>query len=335
MTALAAFYAGSLTARAQLGSNAYNFLELPSSTQSFGLGGAAPALVSPSVAMADQNPALMGPEMGKQLSLGYMHYLGSANFASARFGNAAGEHGAWMIGVRYLNYGSMTMTMPDGTESGSFSPQDIVFEGGYSHDFNDRIRGGISLKGVYSNYEQYTAFALGVDLGLNYYNPDNDLSLALVVKNLGGQIKRFDSSYDRLPVDIQLGYMQGLGSSPFSLMITAWNLQKWNLPYYKHDSNDTSNDTLKEHISFGSNFFRHFIFGLQYQPSDNFWLNIGYNYKTRTDMSTYQRGFLSGMSAGLGIDVSSFSFGVAYAQPHKHASSVMLNISCDLDLLLQ
>lgn len=320
-------------ASAQTGSQAYNFLELPSSTQAFGLGGAAPAVINDDVNLVDQNPALIGPELDKQVSLGYMRWLGSTNYAALRYGMAAGERGAWAAGLRYIDYGSMTMTLPDGTESGSFTPKDIVFEGAYSHDFSDRLRGGIMMKMVYSNYEQYTAFAIATDLGINYYNEDNDLSLGVVVKNLGGQVKRFDQKYDRLPIDVQIGYMQGLGSSPFSLAITATHLTKWNLPYYKHDDKDTDT-TVEKHSSFGSNLFRHLIFGLQYQPSDNFYLNLAYNYKTRTDMSTYHRSFLSGFSAALGINVKSFRFGVGFAMPHSGGTSLMINVSTALGELL-
>lgn len=323
----------SLPALAQSGESGYSFLEIPSSTQAFGLGGPAPALVSDDINMADRNPALLGAEIEKQVALSYMHWLGSSNFASVRYGMAAGEHGAWTAGIRYLSHGSITSTETDGTVTGTFEPQDIVFDGAYSHDFTDRLRGGIMMKMVYSNYEQYTAFAIATDLGLNYYNEENDLSLSAVITNLGGQVKRFDRAYDRLPLDVQLGYMQGLGTSPFSLAITAWHLNKWRLPYYSHSTND-ADDRQQKKDSFGSNLFRHLVFGLHYQPSDNFYLDVGYNYKTRTDMSTYQRNFLCGFSAAMGINVRTFRFGVGYAMPHKHGASLMLNISANLAELI-
>ncbi|MDE6243171.1 MAG: hypothetical protein K2M14_04080, partial [Muribaculaceae bacterium] len=142
--------------------------------------------------------------------------------------------------------------------------------------------------------------------------------------------------YTRVPFDIQLGWMQRLGSSPFMLAITAWHLNKWKLPYYDHSTDEaTGQEENKLKSGFGSNLFRHLIFGLQYQPSDNFYVALGYNYKTRTDMSTYQRNFLSGFSAGLGLKVKSFAFGVSYAQPHKGGSTVMLNISTNLKELLR
>lgn len=320
--------ASAFTARAQYGRSVYNFLDIPTSAHAFALGGTNISVIDDDISLVDQNPALLGPEIDMQLGFSYMMHMQTANFASVRYGMAAGDHGAWAAGIRYLNYGSITQTEPDGTVGGSFTPQDIVFEGTYSHDFTDRLRGGINVKMVYSNYESYNAFAMATDLGINYYDDEKDLSLSAVLRNMGGQLKRFDERYDRVPFDIQLGYMQGLGSSPFSLAITATNLTKWDLPYYSHPKNDSGEESeLKS--SFFSNLFRHLIFGLQYQPNDRFYIDLAYNYKTRTDMSTYQRNFLSGFSAGLGLKVRGFSFGAAYAMPHKGGSSVMLNIACN------
>lgn len=323
----------SLNCLAQEGASAYSFLEVPSSSHAFALGGTNITVIDDDINLMEQNPALLGPEIDMQIGFNYMHYLGASNFAGVRYGMAAGDRGAWSIGIQYLGYGTMSQTEADGSVVGTFSPQDVVFSGMYAHDFTDRLRGGINVKMIYSSYEQYTAFAMATDLGLNYYDPDHDMSLSLVLKNLGGQIKRFDNDYDRLPFDIQLGWMQRLGSSPFQLSITAWHLNKWNLPYYDMEDNGSEIRVLKQ--SFMSNLFRHLVFGLQYSPSDKFYIALGYNYKTRTDMSTYNRNILSGFSIGAGLKVKSFALGVAYAQPHKSGSSIMLNLSTNLNELLR
>ncbi|MEE1366384.1 MAG: type IX secretion system protein PorQ [Muribaculaceae bacterium] len=323
----------SLNCFAQEGASAYSFLEVPSSSHAFALGGTNITVIDDDINLMEQNPALLGPEIDMQVGFNYMHYLGASNFAGVRYGMAAGDRGAWSIGIQYLGYGTMSQTEADGSVVGTFSPQDVVFSGMYAHDFTDRLRGGINVKMIYSSYEQYTAFAMATDLGLNYYDPDHDMSLSLVLKNLGGQIKRFDNDYDRLPFDIQLGWMQRLGSSPFQLSITAWHLNKWNLPYYDMEDNGSEIRVLKQ--SFMSNLFRHLVFGLQYAPSDKFYIALGYNYKTRTDMSAYNRNILSGFSIGAGLKVKSFALGVAYAQPHKSGSSIMLNLSTNLNELLR
>ncbi len=318
--------ATAFTAEAQYGRSVYNFLDIPTSAHAFALGGTNVSVIDDDISLIDQNPALLGPEIDTQLGFSYMMHMQTANFASVRYGMAAGERGAWAAGIRYLNYGSITQTEPDGSVSGSFTPQDIVFEGTYSHDFTDRLRGGMNLKMIYSNYESYSAFAVAADIGVNYYDEERDMSLSLVFRNMGGQLKRFDKAYDRLPFDIQLGWMQALGASPFSLSITATNLVRWKMPYYDHKK-DSEQIELKD--GFVSNLFRHLVFGLQYS-NEKFYMALGYNYKTRTDMSAYQRNFLPGFSLGLGLKVKSFAFGVAYSMPHKSASNLMLNLSTNL-----
>lgn len=305
---------------------AYSFLDIPASSHAYALGGSGSAIVDDDVALAAQNPALIGSELERQLAVGYMHYMAGGNFASATYGSAAGDHGAWAFGIRYLDYGSMEGFTPDGVATGSFSPKDLVVEGTYSRDITSRWRGGINLKMIYSNYEDYSAYALAADLGVNYYDEERDLSLSLTVKNLGGQLKKFDSQNTSLPINLELAYMQALGVSPFSLAITATDLTRWRLPYYNHDTQNPE-DRQKVKEGFGSNLFRHLIFGLQYNPSDRFYVAVGYNYRTRTDMSTYHRTFLSGWSAGFGLKASRFAAGVALAQPHSSATNVMLNLS--------
>jgi hypothetical protein len=126
--------------------------------------------------------------------------------------------------------------------------------------------------------------------------------------------------------------MQGLGNSPFQLSITANNLTRWRLPYYAY--NKDADETFQEKSGFVSNFFRHLIFGIQYQANEKFYIDLAYNYKTRTDMTSFNRSFLSGFSLGAGFRVRGFSIGAAYAQPYKSASTLMVNIGCSIGELL-
>ena len=318
---------------AQDGTNAYNFLNITSSSKIYGLGGVNISLVDDELSTSDQNPALLGSEMSNQTVLNYMHYVGGSNFAGLRYAHSAGERGAWSASIRYFGYGSLKETTPDGSIVGSFSQKDVAFGGTYSHDITDRLRGGIGLNMLYSGYADYSAFAISTDLGLNYYNDERDLSLSVVAANLGGQVKRFDQSYDRLPFDIRLGWSQSFGTFPVRFSITAWNLTKWSLPYV--ETGDGSSDrepVIKD--SFKSNLFRHLVFGADLISNENFYIGIGYNYKTRTDMATYSRNMLSGFSLAAGINVRSFNIGVALAQPHTGATTFMLNLNCNLSELL-
>ncbi|MCM1349168.1 MAG: type IX secretion system protein PorQ [Firmicutes bacterium] len=322
-----------LTTRAGDSSPAYNYLNIPSSSLIYGLGGINISTITDDVNSIDQNPALLGPEFEKQIGLNYMRYIANSNFAGARFASSAGEHGAWGIGIQYYGYGEMDLTDISGNINGSFSPKDITFSGVYSHDITETLRGGINLKFLYSSYGEYTAMAIATDLGINYYDAERDLSLSAVIANLGGQVKRFDQRYNRLPVDIRLGWTKSFGSLPIRFSVTAWNLTKWKLPYYETgDGTENSEPELKD--SFGSNLFRHLIFAADFVPSEKFHIGIGYNYKTRTDMATYSRSFLSGFSVGAGLNVKSFGIGIALSQPHSGATTFMFNLSTNLSELL-
>ena len=322
---------GTSQIKADGGDSAYDFLNIPSSSYVFGMGGVNVSSMQNDLDLAEQNPALIGQENDRQLKLGYMLYYGNSNFAGARFGMNAGRHGAWAAGIRYLNYGNFKGYESDGSYSGDFSAQDIVIEGTYSHDFTYRLRGGINVKMAYSSYERYSAFALAADLGICYYDDDHDLSFGLVLKNMGGQLKRFEDKYDHLPFDIQMGITKGLGTS-FSFSITAFHLTKWRLPYYYHSDGE---EVLKKDPGFFKNFFRHLIFGIEYNPSDKFYIDLAYNYKTQSDNSSYQRNFFSGFSLGGGIRVKAFSVGLGYALPHKGASTLLLNLGMDISDLMQ
>lgn len=319
---------------AQDGSTAYNFLNVTSSSRIYGLGGVNISLVDDDIFTADQNPALLGQEMSNQVGISYMRYIGGSNFAAAKYAHAAGKHGTFGAAIQYFGYGSMKETDANGNILGTFSPKDLSFGAVYSHDITERLRGGINLKMVYSGYAEYTAFAIATDLGINYYDPERDLSLSMVVANLGGQVKRFNETYDRLPIDVRLGWSQTFGNLPLRFSITAWNLTKWHLPYYETgDGTDLSSD-FKRKDKFSSNLFRHLVFGVDLVSNPNWYLGLGYNYKTRTDMSTYSRSFLSGFSLAGGIRVKQFGIGLAFAQPHTGATTFMLNLSMDLNSML-
>lgn len=319
----------------EFGDEGYQFLNITPSSHTYALGGQNISLVDDDITMANQNPALLGQEMHLQLGLNYMRYLGQSNFMGATFGIKAWQHGAFAASVQYFGYGSMPTATADGVITGEISPRDLSFGIIYSHDISDVLRGGIAVKGISSSYGGYSAFAIATDLGINYYNPDNDLSLSFALKNLGGQVKKFDNTSDKLPWDIQLGYSQMLSSVPIRLNVTATNLRRWKMPYYARVDNNDSHSSYELKHNFGSDLLRHLVFGVECVPSDRFYVALGYNYKTRTDMSTDKRSFFSGFSIGGGVNVKMIGVGVALAQPHSGGTTFMVNLRCDIAQFLK
>ncbi|MDD6228883.1 MAG: type IX secretion system protein PorQ [Bacteroidales bacterium] len=328
VVALLALSAGTRAA-AQNTSAAYGFLDVPTSAHVVGLGGNNIALIDEDVSLSDQNPALIGPELDKQMEVNYMLYMAQGNFAGFRYGMGVGDHSAWAAGIRYMDYGFFDGYDENGVATGKFKPTDFIIEGTYSRDITSRWRGGVNLKVAYSGYEDYSAWAMAADLGVNYYDPEKDLSFSVVLRNMGGQIKRFGGRYSRLPFDIQLGYMQSIGNSPFQVSITANNLTKWSIPYYSYN-NGAEGEVIVKKSGFFRNLFRHLIFGVQYEAAGKFYAALAYNYKTATDMSSFNHSFLSGFSLGVGFKVKYFRADVAYAIPHKKGSTLAVNLSYTL-----
>lgn len=77
------------------GSTAYNFLDVTSSSHIYGLGGVNISIIEDDINVIDQNPALLGPEIERQLGVDYMRYLGESNFAGCAM---VWRRGAWSLG---------------------------------------------------------------------------------------------------------------------------------------------------------------------------------------------------------------------------------------------
>ena len=59
--------------------------------------------------------------------------------------------------------------------------------------------GGIAAKFITSYIGDYNSIAVGVDLGINYYDPETEWSVSCAAKNLGGQLKAYDNEYEKMP----------------------------------------------------------------------------------------------------------------------------------------
>ena len=75
---------------------------------------------------------------------------------------------------------------------------------------------------------------VGIDLGLNYYNPEIELSVSAVAKNLGGQTKAYDEEYGKMPFDLQLGASKSFENMPFRISATLVDLNHWNYSFVNH-----------------------------------------------------------------------------------------------------
>lgn len=312
-------------ASAQNGGEAFAFLRIPTSTRANALGGHTVALIERDPSLIFHNPALLGAEMDGMINLNYMNYISDINIGSALFTKASGDLGAWGIGASYISYGSIKEILPDHIITGAeLSAKDIRVEGFYARDLSERWRAGVSLKLLYSGLADYTSIGLCVDAGLSYYNSEKGFSFGFVFKNIGAQLKPYEDERQKIPWDIQMGVTQKLRHAPIRFSLTAQYLNRWKFDYI-----DTTNNGYD-----GDNFFqslvKHFIIGVDFIPSENFWLGVGFNPKVNMDMKQKGGGGWSGLSAGAGIKIKMFDVGVSLAKYHPSALSMMVSVSFTL-----
>lgn len=314
---------------AQSSGSAFGSLKFPVSSRVNAIGGENISIVTRDLSVTAHNPALLGAEMSNQVYLNYMHYGAGINLGGFLYSRAMNDRGAWSAGVQYTDYGTFQEATPDNVIVGSFGAKDININATLGYDINDRLRGGVKTKLLYSSYESYSSVALAVDLGLNYYHFDKDFSIGLTAKNLGGQLGSFHETRESLPFDLQIGVSKGFSHAPFRISITAVDLTNWKSNYVDNSDSDSVEGNKKN--SFTKDLFRHFVFGAEYIPTDNLYIALGYNYRRRTDFSGGGGGFFTGFSAGTGLKIKMFDINLSIARYHIAGTSFMLGIALDLN----
>ena len=309
ITTMAALATTALSA--QESQTAYNFLRLPVSAHAAAVGGDNVTIVEDDAALMFSNPALLSSVSDNTIGLNVMTYMAGATTASATFNRTVGERASWAVSGQYMNYGKMRHTDANNNQLGEFSASDIAVAGYFSYMLNDRFAGGITAKFLTSHIGDYNSIGAGIDLGLNYYDPNHDWSLSIVAKNLGGQLKAYDDEYDPMPIDIQIGASKRLAHTPLRVSATLVDLTNWN---YR--------------------FFNHLVLGVDASISQNFWLGLGYNFRRADEMeiNTTEGGstHLAGFSVGAGLSLNRFKVNLAYGKYHVSSSSLMLNLAFSL-----
>lgn len=307
-------------AKAQDGNSIFGFLSLPIATRATALGGENISIIEDNAAMIQHNPALLSCVADRTINFNYMSYLEGTGMASATFVKFINDRSGWAISARYINYGTLRETDVEDNNLGTFSAKDIAVGATYGYELSDYWSGGITSNFIFGNYHTYSSFAIGVDLGLNYYDSNSNLSASIVLKNLGGQIKAFDQVKERLPLDLQIGFSKRLAHAPFRFSLTFQGLTDWSSSFTKDGKKENATEKLISHC----------VFGIDFIPSDNFYLAAGYNARRSDELSIDGGSKWTGLSIGGGIQIKRIKIAAAYAKYHISGSSLQFSISTSL-----
>ena len=293
---------------AQESQTEYNFLRLPVSAHAAALGGDNITIIEDDPTLMFSNPALASSVSDKTIGLSYMNYMSGANYMGASYTKALGEKATIAGGVQYMNYGKMKEYDQNNTQIGTFSASEIAIEGVFAYELAHNIVGGITAKFINSYIGNYSSMAVGVDLGVNWYEPDYQWSVSVVAKNLGGQIKSYEENYGKMPIDVQVGVSKTFAALPVRVSATLVDLTHYN---YR--------------------FINHLNLGADLLLSDNIWVGGGYNFRRANEMTIGTNEGASahgaGFSVGGGINLERFKLNLSYGKYHTASSSILVNLS--------
>ena len=295
---------------AQDSQTGYNFLRLPVSAHAAALGSDNISIIEDDPSLMFHNPALLSSVSDKSLNLNYMNYMEGANAASASFSKIVKEKATIGVMAQFLDYGKMKEVDEHNVQTGEFSAKDIAIAGALSYQLGTNIVGGITARLITSYIGDYNAFAMGVDLGVNYYDPEKEWSVSATVKNLGGELDAFEEEYNKLPLDLQIGASKRLIGSPLRLSATLVDMN---------------------HLD--KKFIHHLVAGADIILSPQIYVAIGYNFRRASEMKIVsndeERGSShgAGLSLGGGIQLDRFKLNVAYGKYHVSSHSLLISAS--------
>lgn len=326
---------GSLQAQ-YLGQQSFAFLNAYSSARQTALGGSTVSVPDKDAALVAENPSLLHTEMHNALVLSYYNFVNDINLGNFMYARRTGNSGAWAAGIKFAHYGKFDGADETGIATGTFDASEYAIYCSYSQPLLDHFIGGVTLKPILSTLENYTSVALAADAGISYLSPEGLFSASVVMRNAGTQLVRYYDGAPReaLPFNIQFGISQKLQYAPFRFLITADNLQKFDLRYDVPREKGSGSPTDKPSESgleeVADMLMRHLIFGVEFVPAKNFFVRGGYNYRRRKEMVEDSRSGMTGFSWGFGFRVSKFHLSYGSTAYHLGGTSNYFTVTTNL-----
>jgi len=322
------------------GSSTFNFLNITNSAKVASLGGQQVSITDEDFNLVFHNPSLLSAGMDQQLVLNYVNYFPGINLGYVAYAWKPEKKHTIGVGLHYLNYGEFEEANSAGIKLGTFRAADYAFNFFWARPLIDSVLDvGFNFKPIFSQYESYTSLGLVFDAGLTYHGKTGLFSAGLVFKNIGGQITKYnpDDTREPMPFEIQLGITQKLRHAPFRFSVIAHHLNKPNLLYETaqdiNDNIDPATGQPKEADKLGDfadNLMRHINFGIEFVPSNKFYIALGYNYKRRQEMKIKDRAAMVGFSYGFGMKIRRFNFSYGRATYHLAGASNHISITTNL-----
>ena len=314
------------------GSKTYSFLDLTPSAQVAALGGKVNAIPGSDPSLAFYNPGLLDSTANNSLSLNFVDLFAGIGFGYVAYSRSYQNAGNFGAGIHYVNYGNFTEAGTSGVIDGTFFAHEYAINLTYSRSlpwFDSTLLVGVNLKPLISVFETYHSYGLLGDFGLTYRHPNRLFMAALVLRNVGGQIKPYsDGGREPVPFELQLGLSQKLEYAPFRISLILQRLEQGRMSPNKVNlnpaagQNPVTEDDLKKGFDLVlDEVMRRVLIGVECYPFQGLTIRAGYNYNRRQEMKIENRPALVGLSFGLGIQLSRIHVNYARSVWHLAGAS--------------
>ena len=313
------------------GQSTFNLLHLTQSARIAALGSNQVGLYGDDLAVLSHNPAILDSSFTQKASLSFTPYIAGINYGYGGIAWHFEKAGIFALGFHHLDFGNFIASDEGGLITGEFSAGETMIQLTYSRPLSSRFSIGFSIKPIFSRIEVYKSWGILTDLGVFYKSTDKLFNAGLTLRNYGRQLSAYDNAdLETLPADIQIGLSKKLAHAPFRFSLTAQDLISGSLEY-DLSSSSTSNIINDDEQSNGfEKISKHLTLGLEFVPSDNFYIAGGINSRRRAELKMTNKTSTVGFTWGFGLKIYKFNFSYASQRYHLGGSSNHFSITTDL-----
>lgn len=324
-----------LQAFAQLGGGTtYQFLNLVAPARIAALGGKPIAAPESDVHFGAFTPSLLDSIDHNQLALTGVSHPGGVGFGDAYYARHYKKWGTFLLGMRYVDYGSFVAADFNGQQTGTFTATDFAFQVGWGYRLDTNWSVGANWKLINSALETYVSWGMAWDLSATYQIPKHRFAVTAMVRNLGFQFGGYHMHREPLPFELALGISNRFEHLPFRWHITFDNLQQLDLTYENPDApqvDPLTGEPIDNSVSLANKFMRHVILGGELQLGKSLNVQVGYNFRRQQEMKLTTRRSSAGFSFGVGLKVSKFRINYGRTIYHVAGASNHFSVVTNLD----
>lgn len=325
------------------GMNTLPVLQMSSSARTAALGITyLPLYDANDIQVAFDNPSLLQPQYHNRMALNYVGLFSESKFASVAYARNFKRFGTVLMGLQYNGYGQFDAYDENETPQGSFSASDIALAVAWTMHVDSNFSVGAAIRPVCSQYESYTAWALGLNVAGSFVSDNKRFVATIQARNIGAQLATFDGTVEHLPFDISAALSYKVSNAPFRLFFQMDQLTRWRLNYDDPLQPERTVDPYTgEPISkpwydgLGNvldQLARHAALGVEVDIKEHFFVRLGYRYRQAAEMDADDRTNInvSGFSYGFGLRVKRFEF--SFARRNYHLGQAPNYISLSLKI---